>query len=368
MARTVVGLGDPSAVKRFSAVLFSDSARNAWWTSRMARKGRDAEVPVQLLTELEKDAGDTISYDLFAQKRNRATFGDDRIKGKEEAMQRFSDSVSIDQVRDSTSAGGRMSRKRTLHDLRLAARRLTADWWSRWKDEALNCYAAGARGVNADYIEDTDWNGWANNPFQAPDADHQIYGGTATAKGNVTTADGVSLALVDRLVAKAKTFGGGTTRKPKIRPIRIDGENHFIFVMSPQDEHAIRASTSTGQWLDIQKAAAAAQGKNNPIFKGGLGMYNNVVLQVNEGLVRFDDYGAGNNLPASRCLFMGMQALVMAYGSPGDNLRMDWHEETDDRGNEIVITTNCIFGVKKNRLMGQDYGMFSADVYSKEVA
>lgn len=366
MARTVYGVGDPSAVKRYSAVLFQDVARDGWWTSRLARKGRDAEVPVQILTELEKDAGDTISFDLFAQKRNRATFGDDRIKGKEEAMQKFTDSVEIDQVRSSTSAGGRMTRKRVLHDLRLVARKLEADWWTRWKDEALNCYAAGARGMNEDFIEDVDWTGFANNAFQAPDADHQLYGGSATAKNNLTNADGITLALIDKLVAKAKTFGGGTTRKPRIRPIRVDGENHFIFTMSPQDEKTLRSNTSTGQWLDIQKAAATAQGTKNPIFRGGLGMYNNVVLQVNDGLVRFDDYGAGSNLPASRCLFMGMQAMVAAYGSPGDGLRMDWHEEMDDRGNELTITTSCIWGAKKNRLMNQDYGIFSVDVYSPE--
>jgi len=33
----------------------------------------------------------------------------------------------------------------------------------------------------------------------------------------------------------------------------------------------------TGQWLDIQKAAAAAEGKNNPLFKGALGMYRGVI-------------------------------------------------------------------------------------------
>jgi N4-gp56 family major capsid protein len=367
MARTVIGVGDPSAVKRFSAMLFVDQAKKSYWDNRFVKKGRDAEVPVQLLTELESDAGDTITFDLFAQLRGRATYGDDRIKGKEEELKKFSDSVTIDQVRSSVSAGGRMTRKRVLHDLRLVARRLMGDWWQRWNDEAKSVYAAGARGINEDFIEDVDWAGFAGNALQAPDSDHLIYGGTATSKATITSADGVSLRLIDRLVAKAKTMGGGTERTPKIRPMMIEGENHFVYLMSPADEFALRTNTTTGQWLDIQKAAAAAQGRANPIFKGGMGMYNNVILHEHENVIRFDDYGAGTNLPAARNLFIGMQFMVQAYGSPGDGLRMDWHEELDDRGNEVVITTGCITGEKKTRFNGKDYGGISADVYSAPV-
>lgn len=367
MARTVIGVGDPSAVKRFSAMLFVDKARNSYWDNRFAKKGRDAQVPIQILTELESDAGDTISFDLFAQLRGKATYGDDRVKGKEEELKKFTDTISIDQVRSSVSAGGRMTRKRVLHDLRMLCRRLSSDWWQRWNDEAINVYAAGARGVNEDFIEDTDWTGFADNALQAPDTAHQVYGGTATSKASLTSADTISLNLIDRLVAKAKTMGGGSTRQPKIRPVMIDGENHYIYLMSPGDEYRLRTGTSTGQWLDIQKAAAAATGRNNPIFKGGLGLYNNVVLHEHQGVIRFNDYGAGANLAAARNLFIGMQALVQAYGSPGGGLRMDWNEETDDRGNEVVITTGCISGVKATVFNGQRYGSIAADVYSPMV-
>lgn len=367
MARTVYGVGDPSAVKRFSATLFADQARKAYWAGRFMKKGRDAEVPIQLLTELQNDAGDEISFDLFFQLRGKATYGDDRIKGKQEELAKASDSVKIDQVRSSVSAGGRMTRKRVLHDLRLLARRLNADWWQRWKDEAIHCYQAGARGINADFIEDTDWTGWAGNAFQAPDADHLIYGGNATAKNNVDSADTVSLTLIDRLVAKAKTMGGGAERMPKIRPIMIEGENHYVYLMSPHDEYALRTNSTALQWADLQKAAAASEGRKNPLFKGGMGLYNNVILHEHEGCIRFDDYGAGANLPACRNLFIGMQAGVMAYGSPGDGLRMDWHEEMDDRGNELVITTGCIAGAKKTRFNNADYGQITADVYSAPI-
>lgn len=362
--RTIIGVGDPSAVKRFSAMLFVDKCREGYWSNRFAKKGADAMVPVQVLTELENDAGDTITFDLFAQARGKPTFGDDRLKGKEEPLRKYTDQIGVDQVRYGNSAGGRMTRKRVLHDLRMVARKLQGDWWSRFDDEAHFCYTAGNRGVNADFIMDVGWTGYAGNAMTAPDAAHQMYGGSATAKNNLAVGDVVSLSIIDKVKTKAVTMGGGTTGVPRVRPIMIDGEAHYVYLMHSFDAYQLRTNTSTGQWLDIQKAAAAAQGQKNPIFMGGLGMYNNVILHEHQNVIRFDDYGSGANLPTSRNTLLGCQAIVQAYGSTGNGLRYDWFEELDDRGNEIVIDTSTINGVKKTRFNGMDYGVISVDVSS----
>jgi hypothetical protein len=49
----------------------------------------------------------------------------------------------------------------------------------------------------------------------------------------------------------------------------IDGEEHYVLVMTPWDVYNLRAGTAAGTWLDIQKAAATAEGRKSPIFKGG---------------------------------------------------------------------------------------------------
>jgi N4-gp56 family major capsid protein len=117
--------------------------------------------------------------------------------------------------------------------------------------------------------------------------------------------------------------------------------------------------------LDIQKAAAAAEGRNNPMFKGSLGMYNNVILHKHRGVIRFSDYGVGNNVTAARALFLGRQAGVVAFGSSGTGLRFDWNEEMEDRGNQVVITTGSIFGVKKTAFTiggtSRDFGTIALD-------
>jgi N4-gp56 family major capsid protein len=171
----------------------------------------------------------------------------------------------------------------------------------------------------------------------------------------------MALSEIDKAVAYAAMMGGGVQEVPKISPVLVNGEKHFVLLMNPYQVYDVRTSTSTGQWLDIQKAAASAEGRNSPIFKGGLGMYNGVVLHEHEALIRFSDYGSGGNVNACRALFMGTQAAVCAFGSPGSGLRFDWNEESRDNGNQAVITTASIFGIKKVTFNSKDFGIMAID-------
>lgn len=361
MAQTIVGVNDAKAVKRYSAQLMVDKSREGYFSTRFEGKGATAMTPLQVLTELQSEAGDTINYDLVMQLRNKPIYGDNRLKGNEEALRFYSDSVKIDQVRCGVSAGGRMSRKRTLHDLRAVARQRMAEWWGRWDDETCSMYLAGARGINEEFIEDTDYTGYAGNAFAAPDTDHLVYGGGAVSKVDLDSTDKLSLATIDKLVTKSKTMGGGVTGIPRIRPIKVDGGEYNVLLMHPFQEYDLRTNTSTGQWLDIQKSIATNLGNKSPISRGGLGMYNNVVLHSHEIVIRFDDYGAGLNVAAARAVFMGAQSSVVAYGSPGNGLRMSWHEEQEDHGNEILISSAAILGRKKARFNSVDFGAIAVD-------
>jgi N4-gp56 family major capsid protein len=365
MSQTVIGLNDPIAVKRWSAVLFTDMARESYFGSRFMSKSRDARTPIQVLTELDNEAGDTITVTLFGQLKQKPTYGDNVLRGKEENLTPFTDKISIDQVRCGVNAGGRMSRKRTLHDLRAIARSKMGEWWARWSDEVTMVYGAGARGTNEDFIEDEDYAGFAGNTLHTPDDRHMLYGGDATSFDSISNDDGMSLAVIDKAVTRAKVSGGGTDGKVRIRPMRINGEDRYVLVMHPFQEYDLRTNTATGQWLDIQKAANA-RGNSNPIFTGSLGMYNNVVLHSHEAVIRFGNAGADGAQPSARALFMGRQALLMAFGSPGSGLRFDWNEETEDRGNQIVITSSTIMGVKKSRFKNADFGSYAIDTYAAD--
>lgn len=362
MAKTIVGVGDPKAVKRFSAFLAVDVGRQSYFNRKFMGVGEQAQTPLQTLPHLENDAGDQISYDLVMQLKMRPIQGDANLRGNEEDLKFYSDSLYIDQLRGGVNTGGRMTRKRTIHNLRDIARKRQSEWWARLFDETLFMYLSGARGVNSDFIEDTSFTGYAGNAFASPDSQHILFGGgTAYNSASFTSASKLTTAMIDKAIARAETMGGGTSGTPAIEPCKIDGEPHYVLVMHPWQEYDLRTATSTGTWLDIQKAAAAAEGKNSPLFKGGLGMYNNVILHKHKGVIRFSNYGSGGDVAAARALFLGRQAGVVAFGSPGTGLRFDWNEELEDRGNQVVITTSSIFGVKKTTFNSKDFGVVALD-------
>lgn len=366
MARTIVGVNDPKAVKRYSGMLAVDTSHKSYFNSRFMARGAEAEVPIQILTDLESDAGEQITYDLLAELRMAPVEGEDTLEGKEEAQRFYTDQIYIDQARCGVNTGGRMTRKRTLHDLRNKAKRQQSNWWAQVQDELTFMYLSGGRGINANFKFPLGYTGRAQNPFTVPDNDHRIFGNDATAYNNIDAADKFDLRLIDRAKTRADSQGGGATDIPVLQPCKIDGNETFVCVMHTFQEDDLRSNTATGQWLDIQKAAAGAEGRSSPLFKGSLGMYRGVILHSHRNVIRFNDAGAGGNVEAARALFMGAQAGVVAYGSPGTNLRYDWHEETRDNGDKVVITTSSIFGTKKVRFetstgVYQDFGLFSLD-------
>lgn len=354
---TIVGVGDVKAVRKWSLALSVDAARKRYFNRFI---GRSENAVIQEKPDLESASGDTVQFDLSMRLRERPVYGDDRIEGKEEALVFYTDEVKIDQVRKAISSGGRMTRKRTIHDLRRLARDRGGEYLADWMDELFFIYLSGARGVNADVLVE---GAFAGNPLQAPDALHQMYGGDATSKATIVADDKMGVSVVERVMTKAKMLNAVDPDTVDMMPVDVDGEKHFILLMSPWDAHNMRNSATAPSWSEIQRAAAGAEGRNNPIFKGGLGMINNVILHEHRNVRRFTDYGAGGNVHASRCLFMGRQAGVIAYGTPSRS-RIRWIEKLADADNLVNFYAGMIMGVKKTRFNDRDFGVIAVDVAS----
>jgi N4-gp56 family major capsid protein len=362
MAGTLIPWGHPSAQKKWSAVLSNDIRRRGYFKRRFMGKGENNIIEEK--TEIKEDAGDRVSFDLSVKIRQEPTEGDARLKGKEEQLRFYYDEVIIDQSRHSVSAGGRMSRKRTVHDMRKIGKSKLQEYWAAFEDEVMFAYLSGARGVNAEFIVTTAWTGRAGNPLQAPDAAHILFGGDATQKSEIVAADTMTKQLVERANTHAKMIREYDPDAQEMAPVDIDGGAHFVIVMSEFQAYDLRQETGVVGWADIAKAAAGAEGRNSPIFKGGLGMIDNTVLHSHGNVIRFSDYGVGVNLPASRALFMGRQAGVIAYGTP-KGMRYMWQEELEDFGNEPTIAGGAIWGFKKTRFNGKDFGVIAIDTYAK---
>ena len=363
MGQTIVGLGDPKAVKRFSVGLAVDTARKGQWTRKWMGEGDKATKPIWKFNDLEQARGDQLSFDISMQINSRPIEGDDEARGKGEKLVFYTALVYIDQMRNVVSRGGEMTQKRTIHDLRKIARARASDWWGRTFDQIIFAYLSGSRGVNTDWTLDSTWSGRANNSLVSPDSSHIVYGGVATQKSDMTATDTMSTLPIDKAVAYAKMMGGGGpvySEVPQIQPIDLDGEEVFLCVMSPYQAFNLRRNTNSMDWADIQKAIAMHSGKDNEFMKGGLGMWNRVCLQEHANVVTFSDYGTGA-IAAARALFCGIQAGVIVQGRPGAEMTFKWVEELHDGENQLDIYTSCIWGFVKTTFNSNDFGVMAID-------
>lgn len=373
MAQTTVGINDPKAVKRFAGALFTASVPTSFWGKNMmanvnsdGKTGQGANAPLCIVNDLTSQAGDLVSFDLYAQLTGRPTFGDDNLEGNLEKLDAFTDEIRINQVRKGVDAGGLMSRKRTVNDHRAISKDKLAEYNRTYFDQACFTTLAGARGVSADLhiplgastaIDDT-------KPFDTYDAEHIIYGGAATSKATLVAGDKMSLTTIDRAITIVKSTGGGADGKLRMTPLdRGAGEDGYVLCMHPFQEHDLRKDVGSAGWLDIQKAAAAAVGFDSPIFKNTLGTHRNVVLRSHQYVVNFNDYGVGGNVTAARANIMGRQAMVVAFGSASSKgMRADWTEKMlDVDDNRLAISSNMVYGLKRGKFNGKDVNTYAID-------
>jgi N4-gp56 family major capsid protein len=364
---TVIGLNDAKARKLWSADLFVAVSRESYFQRKYMGDGSETTLPVMMITDLEKEQGEQVVYDLSMQLTGEPVEGDEKAEGTGQQLRFGQDKVYIDQARYPVSCGGRMTRKRTVHNLRTTGRNRLKEYWGRWFDEQIFIYASGARGINPDYNLPLSWNGRANNPLVALDNDHVLYG-DGTSVNTLSSAGTMTRDFIETANTQAETMGGGATDVPEMQPIKIAGGEHYVLVMHTWQAHSLKTSTEAGGWLDVQKAAAAAEGSSNPIFKNALGMIGDAIMHKHRAVVRFNNYGAGANLSAARALYLGRQAVAVAYGSPGDGMRMSWSEKELDHGNDIEICAGMIVGVKRTEFVVDNvtrtFGMMALDTYA----
>lgn len=361
MTTTNIAWGDPKAQKKWGAGLATEVNRTSYW-KRRGFIGTGQNSIIEEKRDLVSDTGDRISFDLSVNLREQPTFGDNTLDGKEEGLRFFTDEVVIDQMRKSVSAGGKMTRKRVIHNLRTVAKDRLSEYWQQYIDEIIFVYMSGARGINEEFRTPTSYTGFASNALTAPDATHQLYGGSATTKATITTADIMSRNLIERAATHAVMIRALNQDACDMVPVSIGGESRFIVVMSPYQSYQLR-NLDTNGWVQLQRDAAAAEGRDNPLFKGALGMIGNVILHDHGNAIRFSDYGAGTNLAAARALFMARQAGVIAYGTP-QGMRFAWEEELKDFKNNPVCAAGVIMGLKKTQFNNLDFGVIALDTYA----
>lgn len=212
-----------------------------------------------------------------------------------------------------------MSQQRVPFDVRDEALSGLRDWWADRFDASFFNHAGA-------YVTQSDTRYSGNNAITAIDTNHYYTVHGSGVDETIGSSDKFVITALDAAVEKARTL------TPAIRPASVDGKDMYAVVLHPYQVTDLRTSTTTGQWLDITKAAM--QGgtvSDNPIYTGALGVYNGCVLhsdaRVTQGL---NSSTSAAITTVRRALFLGAQAMMLGFGRDNSAERYSWVEELFD--------------------------------------
>lgn len=354
MSTTTYGVNDTLSNKLWAKKLYAEALKETYFGKFM---GAGSGNMIHLKNETTVASGDAVTFGLRMQLAGDGVTEGQTLMGNEEQLSTYSDKVVINELAHAVRVKNKntIDAQRVPFNLRDEAKTGLTDWFANRFDTSMANHLAGNTLV-------TDMRYAGNNAITAPSSARIYRGGGATddATINADSTKVMNLGVIDALVERA----GNAT--PLIRPIKVNGESKFLMFMHDYQVTDMRTSTSTGQWLDIQKAAlAGGSGSKSPIYSGALGEYNNTILHKwNRLPVGVSNAGAAQT-STRRAVFCGAQAGAVAFGKEfSEGVHYKWIEELFDYERELGVSTQTIWGIKKATFNSQDFGTIVATTYA----
>jgi N4-gp56 family major capsid protein len=351
---------------------------------------------------LSKGAGEAVSIDLFNVLQGKPTMGDRKMAGRMMNLTTSSMDVKINQVRGGADSGGRMTQKRTVHNLRSISMAGLQAWMQRFEDQNTLVHLAGARGTQdtTDWVvplaTDGEFSEIMINTVKAPTKNRQFYANDATTASDIGTNDALTLQDISRITSQLRES------VVPLSPIKIKGDdaawNSPMWAMFVTERQWLYLKSRTGQtqWNDAVKYAferKSAMGSNkHPLFDTyETIMWDGMLIKrLNRYAVRFNtgdnvivDTGGGDGgtytestvqtaQPVDRAIILGAQALAKVYGASASEYFYDWSEEKVDHGNSIETVCAAMGGSAKIRFkidgVDTDHGVAVIDSFAPDPA
>jgi N4-gp56 family major capsid protein len=363
MAILSISASDAQTVKHWSKMLYVETIGYTRLFKRLLGTSKDSIL--YWAKDLEKMAGDQIKYDLLLDLVDPGKSGSDLIERNTEAMNYKQDSILIDQHRFGTS-WDHMSEQRSLHDFRSDSKFSLKKRFSTWLESSTFRCLCG----------DTTYN-FAGNTGTNPDAAHYYVCGDAGNSG-VWATDSQAISNNDQITLQDLDYARekALENNNALRPVTIDGKDHFVVILHPFVMNDLRnnvAASTDVTWMDIQQNANMRGETKNPIFTGAHGVYRDMILWESPYIIT-----AASTTNCYVNLLLGAQAATYATGSPhsvlqkkayGNDLMMNWSEESWDHSDKIEVVAGTVCGFKKNRFANvsgtqTDYGTMQILSYS----
>ena len=352
----------------YTSYATSDSLAGKFWSKDLQRSvrenleiapliGKGADSIIQEKDEMKKGFGDQVTFGIRMKYSGDGLSETDAAEGNGEALTTHSAAVTINELGHVGAAKSEHSidQQRVGFDIREEVRDNLAEWWAeRMSKTFFNHVCGNTAQTSLKYT--------GNNATLGNTATRRIIAGGQANDQSLTAADTFTLDLIDNAVEMAKVGDS------MVRPLNIKGGKKYVLYLHPYQVTSLRKNSSTGQWLDIQKAAMqGGQVSDNPIYTGALGEYNGVILRSSQDVTLGVSSVAATTAVANtrRAVLLGAQAAVVAYGQgPYGGTRYRWNEELLDHKRKIEVSAWSIFGMKKVQYNSIDYGVITISTYA----
>ena len=424
MGATNLPYGSPQAITLQSAGLFAANMQRNTTLNRLTgkfpqqadaestiRKQSSNEMPIVRCMDLQKKAGDEITFDLINPMGGKPIMGSRNAEGLGRAMSFSQDRLRINQARYPISAGDTMTQQRTPHELRKLGRALGENYMNRLADQLILTHLAGARGFH-DNIEwavpkasDADFAEIAVNTVKAPTKNrHFMSTGSGMesikAAGNeitIATTDVMNADLVDALRTQLDSMA---VPPP---PVVFEGDKmaadsplRVLLVSSEQYTSFLQSNSGNFRTLQANAMARSQQAGQNPLFMGDAGLWNGILIIKMPKPIRFysgdslrwcssytsETETATDLVPAAfgtgyavdRAILLGGQALAEAWGKHVKTGNPFFFSEKElDHGDKLELLVGAINGRSKIRFeidhgdtkQFTDYGVMAIDTAVK---
>jgi len=341
--------------------LYADVIDGMYFTKNKLM-GKGDNVVAELKDQLKKDKGDTVTFGLSAKLSGSGVVGDGTLEAHEEAMNSYSQSVAIDQVRNAVLLTGKLDEQKVAYDMRKDAKNKLSIWAQEFLERQIFMKMGG---LNSTDLTDTNSvvysarAAWSNTGAN-PEADATRYLCAASSLAALTSSKILTTALISQAKVKAKLAS------PTIRPLRIEGKDYYVMFIHPNQAYDLR-NASGSVWAQAMREAQI-RGDKNPLFTGALGVWDGVILFEHEYVTtaqaakKFNSAGAAvaSGRRGYRATLCGRQSVAVAL--TGAALKMV--DKPFDYDNQQGYATGIIGGVQKATFNSKDYGVVTVDTDS----
>lgn len=317
MARTVIENGNDLSPIIVQKKMFLDQVKNSFFSKFMSANG---DSIVHTKEDFTKMKGDTMTFGIIYRSTGAPIRGSDVAKGKEDKLVTKSFKIEIDITRYPMDVGGSMDNQRFVGDLPSSVRTNLNQWGSEQIDQDI--FDAVSTSPTYSYLA-----------------------GARSGTDALTTADKITPSDISKM--KAIALNNRESGRIPMRPIMCNGQKHLVLVISSDCAVDLKLDST----YIAANREARERSKDNPIFTGALGVWDNVIIFEHENVKIYENGGSGEDVKYSHNILMGAQAVCLAWGD-----RPSIRDEESDYGEIKGLCWRMVNGTEKPVFDSKDFG------------